>query len=284
MAELGVKNLLRPDRVIRFPGLSENVIELGDWTVARVTQEPGWRWSTHMRPHVGGEWCQARHVGMVLSGRYGVELKDGAKLEFGPSDVYLIPPGHDGYTLGDEPCVYIEWSGIRTFGGYETGSAPALVTLLMTDLVGSTELAGRLGDRAWRDLLSSHLEKSRRELDRYQGREINTAGDGLLAVFGGPVQALKCAAAICARAGGDGLQVRSSVHVGEVEMVGDDVRGVTVHEAARILGLAQANEILVSELTRALAASSGFLFKDRGTYRLKGLPSDVRVYACSVEP
>lgn len=273
------KNLRTPDETIRFPKVTEDLVELGDLTVGRVVSEPGWRWSTHVRPHVGGDWCQARHVGVVQSGQFGITFQDGTTLEFGPNDVYDIPPGHDGYTIGDEPCVLVEWSGLRAFAGYRSGSGRVLATLLFTDLVGSTEMASRLGDVAWRALLSGHFEAARAELERFRGSEVKTAGDGLLATFEGPAAALTCAGEICRVAGRDGLYVRAGVHVGEVERVGGDIRGVAVHEAARIMAEARGNEILVSELTRSLAAASGFVFDDRGTRTLKGLPGEWRLFA-----
>jgi class 3 adenylate cyclase len=152
-----------------------------------------------------------------------------------------------------------------------------LATLLFTDLVDSTGVAARLGDVAWREALSAHFESAREELERFGGREVKTTGDGLLARFEGPAPALHCAAAVCGIAGRAGLQVRAGVHVGEVEVVGNDVRGVAVHAAARIMAAAGPNEILVSETTRALAA--GLRFDDRGVHQLRGLPGDWHLFA-----
>jgi class 3 adenylate cyclase/mannose-6-phosphate isomerase-like protein (cupin superfamily) len=281
MAEPQSKDLNHPDETVRFPGVTIEQVDLGDFTVGRVIIEPGWRWSSHVRPHVGGEWCQARHVGVVLSGRLGIVMDDGRTLEFGPDDVFEIPPGHDGWTVGDEPCVQIEWTGLRAFTGYQfTGAhGRALVTLLFTDVVDSTVMAHRLGDRAWRELLSSHYEAIRAELERHHGHEVNTTGDGLLARFDGPVGALRSAAAIRKASERESLHIRASVHVGEVELVGNDVRGVAVHEAARIMSAAGTDEILVSATTRALAASAGLSFQARGTRELKGLPGEWELYA-----
>jgi class 3 adenylate cyclase len=274
------KSLAEPDEVIEFPGARARLVELGDLTVGEIVTEPGWRWSTHVRPAVGGEWCQARHVGIVLSGRLGIVMSDGAQLEFGPFDVFDVPPGHDGFTVGDEPCIQIEWAGIRAFAGFPTGiHSRVLATLLFTDLVDSTQMAASLVDSRWRELLSRHFETTRAELERFGGREVATTGDGMLATFDGPARALHCAAAIRRAAEGEGLRARFGVHVGEVELVGEDVRGVAVHEAARIMGVAAANEILVSDMTRALAQASGLAFDDRGTHRLKGLEGEWRLAA-----
>lgn len=279
MADARSKSLRTSDDKLEFPFMTQTLVELGDLTVGRYDLEPGWRWSTHVRPRVGGDWCQARHVGVVLSGRAEITLSDGTSFELAPEDVYEIPPGHDGRVLGDAPCVMLEWQGSRAFSGFRSGShARALATLLFTDLVESTPMAQRLGDVAWRALLSSHFETARAHLERFRGREVKTTGDGLLATFDGPAQALQCAAAIRRSAGPEGLKVRAGVHVGEVELVGNDVRGVAVHEAARIMGAAGADEILVSELTRALALTSGLAFDDRGQHQLKGLPGEWRLF------
>ena len=285
MAELRWKSFDTPDDVLRFPKLTAQLVEVGELTVGYLVTEPGWRWSEHVRPTVGGEWCQARHVGVILSGRVAVQLQDGELREFGPNDVFDIPPGHDGWTLGDEPCIQIEWAGLHTFAGLGAGlRGRALLTLLFTDIVGSTVMAARLGDRSWRELLSNHFEAIRRELDRFGGREVDTTGDGMFATFDGPARALHCAEAIRRAGAVLGLQIRAGVHVGEVEVTGVNVRGVAVHEAARIMAEAEADEILVSETTRVLALPSGLPFEDRGVRELKGLDGEWRLHALAVEP
>jgi class 3 adenylate cyclase len=275
VAEIQSKNLATPDEVVEFPKITSQVVELGDLTVARFVAEPGWRWSEHVRPTVGGSWCRARHIGFVISGRLGIDFEDGTQTVLGPGDVFDIPPGHDGYTVGDEPCVQVEWSGIRAWAGFPTGvHSRVLVTLLFTDIVDSTTTAVQLGDGRWRDLLSRHFESARAELERFGGREVTTTGDGMLATFESPARALHCAAAIRRTAHREGLRIRAGVHVGEVELVGQDVRGKTVHEAARIMAAAGDDEILVSDLTRALVGASDLVFEDRGTRALKGLEGE----------
>jgi class 3 adenylate cyclase len=279
MAERRVKSLEKPDEILEFPKLTVRVVELGDITVGHFVNEPGWSWAECMRPTVGGDWCQARHLGMVLSGRLGVQFEDGTGFEVGPQEVFDIPPGHNGWVIGDEPVVQIEWAGIRAFAGFPTGiHSRILVTLLFTDVVGSTALAARLGNTRWRELLSGHFEAARGELERYRGREVDTTGDGLLATFVAPAPALHCALAILAAARAEGLQIRAGVHVGEVETVGNDVRGVAVHEAARIMGEAAGDEILVSEAAR-LFAGPDLVFEDRGVHTLKGLDGEWRLAA-----
>jgi len=269
------KNLGSPDSTVRFPHLTQEMVELGDLTVAHSVLEPGWRWSIDVRPSIGGEWCQARHIGTVLSGAFAVEFSDGSRMELTAGDVYDISPDHDGYTIGDTPCVLIEWAGIRAFSGFRLGlSGRHLVTLLMTDVVNSTSMARDLGDVAWRDLLSSHYEMARAQIEDCGGREVKTTGDGVLARFDGPAHALRCATAITQRT--ESLHIRVGVHVGEIETVGGDVRGIAVHEVARIMAEAGPSEVLLSETTRALAA--GFDFDDRGARQLKGI-GEVRLYA-----
>lgn len=274
------KNLGRPDESVRLPGIEEDLVHVGDEIVARIVQQPGWRWSRDMRSIAGGRWCETHHVGLTLSGRQGAELRDGTILEFGPDDVYDIPPGHDGYTIGDEPCVLIEWSGARTWAGRDARFLDrALVTLLMTDVVGSTSLLARIGDAAWRELIGRHVARVRAVLSELRGTEVDVAGDGLLATFDGPARALRCAVEIRRIAADDGLQVRASVHVGEVEIVGDRIRGLAVHEASRILGAAKPGDILVSQMTRDLSVASAMTFEDRGLHALKGLTGERSLFA-----
>lgn len=277
MAGTSHKSLDEPDELITFPSLNAEVVEIGGLTVARLVHQPGWRWSTHVKPEVGGEWCQARHVGTIVAGRMVVIHPDGTETELEPGDVFEIQPGHDGYVIGSEPVVMLEWGGFRTFAGGR-GSA-VLTTLLFTDLVESTTTAERLGDVAWRELLSTHYSAIRAQLDRSGGREVATTGDGVLAAFDGPVSALRCAAAIRADAGRHGLRIRAAVHVGEVQVVGDNIQGIAVHEANRIMSASDPDEILVSETVRAL--SPGLAFEDRGTRQLKGISEPKRLYAFS---
>lgn len=274
------KKLDEPDETVEFPGIVEQIVDIGDLTVARIVQQPGWRWSKDMRSVVEGEWCEAHHVGVQLSGSQGFLLRDGTTFEVNPGEVYDIPPGHDGYTVGNDEAVMIEWSGPRTFGGLRTRTHNrVLTTLAFTDLVGSTEALSRMGDPAWRDLLSRHYETVRSILERFGGREIETTGDGVLATFAAPANAIRCIAEIQRVAAREELQVRGGVHVGELEIVGNRLRGIAVHEAARIVAQARPNEILVSEQAKAFAEAAGLSFDDRGLHRLKGLPTDWRLFA-----
>jgi class 3 adenylate cyclase len=278
--DLSAKNLEEPDELVELPGLLEEIVEVGGFVVGRETVAPGWRWSTDTKPVVGGEWCEANHVGLTLSGRWGVAMKDGRTLEFRPGDVFDVPAGHDSWTIGDEPCVTLNWTGLRTFFASKVMLPERfLTTILFTDIVDSTARASALGDAAWTELLSHHEQIVRSELDRAHGREVTTTGDGVLAVFEGPASAVRCAAAIRTATSRQGLRIRAGIHVGEVESSGNDIRGVAVHEAARVMAAADPDEILVSEATRALSATNDLAFADRGEHQLKGLEGPRRLYA-----
>jgi len=276
------KSLDAPDETFELEGMVESLVQIGDYTVARVVQPPGFRWSTHIQPIVGGEWCQARHVGVVLSGRMRVELQDGASFDVGPNDVFDIPPGHDAYVVGDEPLVELDWSGVEAWTGYRVRAHDrVLAGLLMTDIVGSTDEAARVGDAAWRRRLAEHHEALRTQLGRFKGREVDTAGDGMFALFDGAARALECGAAIRDAAESEGTPIRVGVHVGEVELTDTGSRRIAVHEVARITAEAARGEILVSDTTRVLSSGTGFSFTDRGEHQLKGLQGSRRLFAFS---
>jgi class 3 adenylate cyclase len=272
------RNLGEPDEVIRDEKIETSIVRLGDLTVGRSVQQPGWRWTTHVRPKVSGDWCQARHVGVVLSGRLHSDFSDGSSIELGPDDVFDIAPGHAGYVVGDEALVTIEWEGLRTWYGPMAIGDRVVVTLLFTDLVGSTKTAGRIGEQAWGDLMARHNELVRRAIDRHRGREVDTTGDGFLVSFDGAGRAIRCAIDVRAGSADLGLEVRAGIHTGEVDVVGKNVRGIAVHEAARVAGAATAGEILVSEVTRALAAGSEATFGPGTPHDLKGIEGERVLY------
>jgi class 3 adenylate cyclase len=157
-----------------------------------------------------------------------------------------------------------------------------LATVLFTDIVGSTEHAARLGDRAWRDLLARHHAVVRDEIARRRGNEIDTAGDGVFATFDGPARAIACACAVRRGVRDLSLEIRAGVHTGECELDRGKPRGIAVHIGARIAHEAAADEVLVSSTVKDLVAGSEIQFEDRGAHRLKGIPGDWRLYAVSV--
>jgi TolB-like protein/class 3 adenylate cyclase len=154
-----------------------------------------------------------------------------------------------------------------------------VATMLFTDIVGSTDLAVRLGDRQWQALVSSHHAAIRRELRRFNGREVDTAGDGFFATFEQPTQALHAAEAIAAAVGELGVAIRVGLHAGEAEAGDEKVRGIAVHIASRVMSAARPGEVLLSGTLRDLVAGSGFEFSDRGLHDLKGLPGEWHLWA-----
>jgi class 3 adenylate cyclase len=154
-----------------------------------------------------------------------------------------------------------------------------LATVLFTDIVGSTDRAADLGDRKWRDLLDSHDQTTRRQLERFRGREIKATGDGFAATFDGPGRAIQCACAIRDAVRGLGIDLRTGLHTGEIELRGDDVAGMAVHIGARVSAMAGPGDVLVSGAIPPLVVGSGIAFEDRGEYELRGVPGTWRLYA-----
>jgi len=154
-----------------------------------------------------------------------------------------------------------------------------LMTVAFTDIVGSTELASRLGDRRWHDLLQVHDSVAHREVEAARGRLIKSTGDGLLATFDGPARAIRCVGSIRRAVEPLGLRIHAGLHAGEVELMGDDVGGIAVHIAARLAALSGPDEVLVSSTVKDLVAGSGIIFEDRGLHALKGVPDRWRVFA-----
>jgi len=154
-----------------------------------------------------------------------------------------------------------------------------LCTLLFTDIVSSTQTAAAMGDRRWRELLDEHDRLFRLTLQRQRGREVNTTGDGFVATFDGPARAIRCAKTLVETAKGLGFEIRAGVHTGECEMRGDDVGGIAVHVAARVMSEAGASEVLVSGTVKDLVAGSGIMFDDRGFHMLKGLDEKYQLFA-----
>jgi class 3 adenylate cyclase len=174
---------------------------------------------------------------------------------------------------------------MRSFARPVVGSGERiLTTILFTDIVDSTAMAVTLGDATWRELLSRHNEKGRYELDRFRGREIDTTGDGFLALFDSSERAVRAASGICLAARDLGLQIRAGIHTGEVELIPGNVRGVAVHMAARVMALAGPSEVLISGTTYELLAGTDLIFEERGSHVLKGITGARQIYALSTSP
>ena len=269
-----------PDELIELDTVRSEQVIIGGLTVSRDTQQPGWRWSTHIRPLVGTEWCEVHHVGVMVSGHQGVLLRDGTEFALRPGDVMDLPAGHDAWVIGDEPVVTIGWTGVRDWlAPLESLTERFVATLLFTDIVDSTAAAMRVGDRAWADVMVAHESRATDILLRYRGRLVKMTGDGLLASFDGAARAVRCAMALRAAAADLELALRISVHTGEVEAAGTDLRGVAIHEASRMLDAAAPGEILVSATTAGLARDAGITFADRGEHELRGLSGTRQLFA-----
>jgi class 3 adenylate cyclase len=175
-------------------------------------------------------------------------------------------------------------AGRRPPGGVLTGirhrpkSTRVLATVLFTDIVGSTEQAGRLGDRRWRELLDVHDELAGRLVEEAGGRLVKTTGDGILATFDGPGRGIHCAAAFRNQLRGIGVELRAGLHIGEVELRDDDVGGMAVHVAARIMAAAGAGEILTSRTVRDLVVGSDIALEHRDTQSLKGVEGTWKLF------
>jgi class 3 adenylate cyclase len=199
-----------------------------------------------------------------------------------PNAKYVELPGND----------HLPWVGnteriVDEVEEFLTGSRPTpepdrvLATVLFTDIVGSTKRAEAIGDRAWHDLLDRHNEIVRREILRHRGREVKTTGDGFLITFDGPARSIRCSLAISEAVEDLGLQVKAGLHTGEVEMTDNDLSGIAVHIASRIVAMAQPGQVLVSSTVRDLVAGSNIRFRDEGSHRLKGLEERVKLFAAA---
>jgi class 3 adenylate cyclase len=203
----------------------------------------------------------------VRAGRYLAEHIPEAKfVELSGTD--HLPFTTDAEAILDEIEEFIT--------GMRRGPEPdrILATVMFTDIVGSTERAAALGDRQWGELLQSYYGLVRRELDRFRGKEIDTAGDGFFAFFDGPARAVRCATAISRDTKSLGISIRAGLHTGEVELIGEKVGGIAVHIGARVAAYAAADEVLVSSTVRDLVTGSGLRFESRGVHVLKGVPGD----------
>jgi len=274
------KSFATPDQVRTFATGRLDIVTLDEVEIGRFLFQPGWRWSKDVAPISGTRSCQHRHLGYTISGSLFVRMDDGTELVIGPGDAYEIPPGHDAWVIGDEP-----WHSVEFAGAHAYGVAPGdlgervLATILFSDIVGSTEVLERVGDLAWATLLCEHNARIRAAIGRFRGREIDSAGDGFLALFDGAAKAVSAAALMDPSVADLGLRIRVGIHTSEVEIVGGQARGVAVHTAARVASLAGPGEVLVSGTTRDLLDGSGLSFESRGEHELKGLSGARPIFA-----
>jgi class 3 adenylate cyclase len=273
------KTFATPDVVRSFPLGHVDVVNLDETYVARLTWEPGWRWSKDVAPVVKTASCQNRHVGYVLSGSLHVLMDDGSELDIGAGDAFEIPPGHDAWVVGDGAFDTVEFASAAIYGATPDENESVLATILFTDIVDSTARLSKMGDARWRSVLLQHDQAMRAQLDRYRGREVGTTGDGFLALFDGAVRAVQCARSMIAAVGALDLEIRAGLHTGEVVIAGGQARGLAVHAAARVSALAGPGEVLVSSTTRDLLDGSSLTFVSRGDHQLKGLAGARTIYA-----
>ena len=216
------------------------------------------------------------------------------------ADDLFIPPAMGKYVADHIPgAKYVELPGRNMYHFVEPGWRPSfqeiaefltghqaevaddrvLATVLFTDIVESTRRAAEIGDRDWHALLDAHDAVVRSQLVRFRGREVNTSGDGFLAMFDGPQRAIRCAMSIRDAVQALGIEVRAGLHTGECEVRGEDIGGIGVHIGARVSALAGPNDVLVSSTLRDLVIGSGLEFEDRGAHELKGVPGEWRLLA-----
>jgi pimeloyl-ACP methyl ester carboxylesterase len=206
---------------------------------------------------------QGRYLGEHIPGAKFVELSGGDHLWW-VGDSESIVNEIQVFLTGEQPPIEID---------------RVLATVLFTDIVDSTKRTAELGDSKWKDVLDTHNAVMLKEINRFRGRAIRSTGDGYLAVFDGPGRAIRCGSAVRGELGQRGIEIRTGVHTGEIDLMGDDVGGIAVNIAARVLAEAADNEVWVSRTVKDLVVGSGFNFSERGTYSLKGVPGEWSLYS-----
>lgn len=279
MARLQAKSLSAPDEVRNVPHGTVEIYNLDDVVVGRLVFHPGWRWSTDVGPIAGTSSCQYHHLGISVSGRCVAKMDDGTTYEIVSPSAFEIPPGHDAWVVGEADWVTYDFAGMRSFARPVEAGDAILASIVFTDIVDSTTIAERLGDKRWRDLIAIINERCQGQIDRHRGRLVKTTGDGMLGLFDSAERAVRCAAAMVHETDDLGLQLRAGVHTGEVERVPGDIRGLAVHLASRVTATANGGEVLVSDTTQDLLAGSSLVFVDRGGHEFKGISGQRRVWA-----
>jgi class 3 adenylate cyclase len=274
---------------------------VGMWAASRADDERFRRWSTkYQRAMASPRTIQAfNRVSLEIDARPVLPLVQAPTLVLARRDFPVVPieqarylaehisqaklvelPGADALLCWETPERALDL--VEQFlAGVRRAPEPTRVlsTVLFTDIVGSTQRAGQLGDRRWRQVLNVHDELTRRVVEEFQGQLVKTTGDGILATFDGPGRAIRCAAALRDELGGIGLQIRAGLHTGEVELRDGDVGGIGVHIAARICAAAESGEILTSRTVRDLVVGSDIAVEDRGTHALKGIDGTWQLFA-----
>jgi class 3 adenylate cyclase/alpha-beta hydrolase superfamily lysophospholipase len=215
------------------------------------------------------------------TGDQAVEIEQGQYLAKNiPGAKFLELSGEDHlWWVGDSESI------VNEIQEFLTGEQPpmeidrVLATVLFTDIVDSTKRTAEMGDSRWKDVLDTHNAVMVKEINRFRGRTIRSTGDGYLAVFDGPGRAIRCGTAVRNELGQHGIEIRTGLHTGEIDLMGDDVGGIAVNIAARVLAEAADNEVWVSRTVKDLVVGSGFTFEERGTHNLKGVPGEWSLYS-----
>ena len=237
-------------------------------------------WAARVDPAPVLPAIQAPTLVLERSGTYHDQASNRAAASRIPNAKYIELPGEDAFPyLGDADAMLDEIEEFLTGARGAADFDRSLATVLFTDIVGSTEHAGRLGDRRWSYLLQDHHAHVRRALGRFHGTEVDTAGDGFFATFDGPARAIRCACVIRESLRELGIAIRAGLHTGEVERSGRAVSGLAVHAGARVAALADASEVLVTSTVQMLVLGSGITFADRGEHTLKGVPGSWHLFA-----
>lgn len=213
-------------------------------------------------------------VAKVEEGRWLAKQIAGARFVELPGDDHAL-------WVGDQNAILDEIQEFLTGVRPTPESERVLSTLLFTDIAGSTELAASLGDRDWQELLEQHHSMVRRELARFRGREVDTAGDGFFATFDGPARAIRCALNVVGAGFKLGIKIRAGLHTGEIEVTGPKIGGIALHIGARVAAIANPGEVLVSSTVKDLVAGSHISFSDRGTHVLKGVPGEWHLFTAT---
>jgi class 3 adenylate cyclase len=274
---------------------------VGMWAASRAGDERFRRWSTkYQRAMASPRTIQAfNRVNLEVDARPILPLIHAPTLVLARRDFPVLSIEHSRYLAEHIPqAKLVELPGADALLVWETPELALdlleqflagvrrvaeptriLQTVLFTDIVGSTQRAGQLGDRRWRQVLGVHDELGRRVVEEFHGQLVKTTGDGILATFDGPGRAIGCAAALRDELRGIGLQIRAGLHTGEVELRDDDIGGIGVHIAARVVAAAQSGEILTSRTVRDLVVGSDIAAEDRGTHDLKGIDGTWQLFA-----
>jgi class 3 adenylate cyclase len=280
MSRAEVRDLDEPEAVVSYELGATNQVRIAQTVVSRHVLQPGWRWEEHARPSAGTPSCELHHRGVVLSGRMGIRTDEGEELVVGPNQVFDLPPGHVTWVEGEDELVMVDWAGGAGFDPQSGGEARAMATILFTDIVDSTARASEAGDASWKRTVAMHDDVVRNVLPEFGGREIETAGDSFLVAFDNVESAIRCGLTLVPALAAIQLSIRVGIHSGEVVRSQDQVRGLAVHAAARIVDQAGSGEVLVSSTTRDLAeGATGLTFESRGQFRLKGLNREYELFS-----